>query len=166
MVSTRAGKCPKCGCPVRLSMNPGPRETKQQSAEAHAARETENTVAIPNVLRIPDVPNAPDVPRTPAAPDVPDAPQPRRKGAKKEEVLLPSEPLAVAEDDGTAAASGSCVTEAWEFITLSGRMTDMNGTYPIELSFEKEGSTDTERHRFIMGRSGLSSTSFPLRRDS
>ena len=197
-------------------MNPGPGETKQQSAEVHAARETENTAAIPNVLRIPDVPNAPDVPRIPGAPDVPDAPQPQRKGAKKgiliavivisimacgglvaylllkqreatppelhtettiqesassaeanlQEELLPSEPLAVAEDDGTAAASGSCVTEAWEFITLSGTMTDMNSTYPIELSFEKESSTDTERHRFIMGRSGLSSTSFPLRRDS
>lgn len=197
-------------------MNPGPGETKQQSAEVHAARETENTAAIPNVLRIQDVPNAPDVPRIPGAPDVPDAPQPQQKGAKKgiliavivisimacgglvaylllkqreatppelhtettiqesassaeanlQEELLPSEPLAVAEDDGTAAASGSCVTEAWEFITLSGTMTDMNSTYPIELSFEKEGSTDTERHRFIMGRSGLSSTSFPLRRDS
>lgn len=175
-------------------MNPGLEETKQQSAEVHAARETENTVAIPNVLRIPDVPNAPDVPRIPGAPDVPDAPQPRRKGAKKgiliavivisimacgglvafllleqrkpatelelynettiqerassaeadlQEEPQSSGPWAVAEEYEDAAASDSCVTEAWESITLSGTMTDMNGAYPIELTFEKEGDSLT-----------------------
>lgn len=52
---------------------------------------------------------------------------------------LPSDPLAIAKESDDIVVSDSCVTESWEYITLCGTMTDMNGTYPIELSFEKDG---------------------------
>lgn len=48
--------------------------------------------------------------------------------------------LAVAKENDDVIVSDSCITEAWEYITLYGTMTDINGTYPIELSFEKDGN--------------------------
>lgn len=50
---------------------------------------------------------------------------------------LPSDSVAVATDNNNFVASDSCATETLENITLYGSMTDANGTYPIELSFEK-----------------------------
>lgn len=52
---------------------------------------------------------------------------------------LPSDSVAVATENDDFVVSDSCVTEAWENITLYGSMTDANGTFPIELSFEKSG---------------------------
>ena len=57
---------------------------------------------------------------------------------------LPSDTLAVApEDDDFVVADSvvadSCAVETPESITLYGSMTDANGTYPIELAFEKRG---------------------------
>ncbi len=53
---------------------------------------------------------------------------------------LPSDSVAVATENNNIVAADSCATEALESITLYGSMTDTNGTYPIELSFEKNGS--------------------------
>ena len=52
---------------------------------------------------------------------------------------LPSDSMNVAKESDDFIVYDSCATEAWEYITLRGTMTDMNGTYPIELSFEKDG---------------------------
>ena len=54
---------------------------------------------------------------------------------------LPSDSLAVTTENDNFVVSDSCATEALENITLYGSMTDANGTYPIELSFEKSGNT-------------------------
>lgn len=51
-----------------------------------------------------------------------------------------SDSLAVATENNDFVVSDSCVTDTWEYITLYGSMSDVNGTYPIELSFEKDGS--------------------------
>ena len=54
---------------------------------------------------------------------------------------LPSDSVAVATENNDFVVSDSCATETLENITLYGSMTDANGTYPIELSFEKSGNT-------------------------
>ena len=52
---------------------------------------------------------------------------------------LPSDTLAVAPEDDDFVVADSCAVETPESITLYGSMTDANGTYPIELAFEKRG---------------------------
>ena len=159
MVSDRAEKCPKCGYSVRLSMKQ--QEETKQSVEPHTTtlktfkEEVANDnpkpqqrgskkgiiIAIVVVVII--------------GCGVLFALQNNNNGSNDQQQdttaiadtgtiiqdELPSDSVAVATDNNNFVASDSCATETLENITLYGSMTDANGTYPIELSFEKSGNT-------------------------
>ena len=163
MVSDRAEKCPKCGYSVRLSMEQ--QEETKQSVEPHTTTLNTSKEEVAN-----DNPQPQQRERgskkgviiaivvvviigcgvlfallnsnngsndqqqdTTAIADT---------GTIKQDEL-PSDSLAVATENNDFVVSDSCATEALENITLYGSMTDANGTYPIELSFEKGGNTLT-----------------------
>lgn len=163
MVSTKAENCPKCGYSVRLSMEQ--QEETKQSVEPHTTTLNTSKEEVAN-----DNPQPQQRERgskkgviiaivvvviigcgvlfallnsnngsndqqqdTTAIADT---------GTIKQDEL-PSDSLAVATENNDFVVSDSCATEALENITLYGSMTDANGTYPIELSFEKGGNTLT-----------------------
>ena len=163
MVSDRAEKCPKCGYSVRLSMEQ--QEETKQSVEPHTTtlntskeevandnpqpqqreRGSKNGVIIAIVVVViigcgvlfallnSNNGSNDQQQDTTAIADT---------GTIKQDEL-PSDTLAVATENNDFVVSDSCATEALENITLYGSMTDANGTYPIELSFEKGGNTLT-----------------------
>jgi len=162
MVSDRAEKCPKCGYPIRLSMEQ--QEETKQSVEPHTTTLNTSKEEVAN-----------------------GNPQPQQRGSKKGIIIaivvvviigcgvlfalqnnnngsngqqqdtiaiadteavkqdeLLSDSVAVATDNNNFVVSDSCATEALENITLYGSMTDANGTYPIELAFVKDGDNLSE----------------------
>lgn len=159
MVSTKAEKCPKCGYSVRLSMEQ--QEETKQSVEPHTTtlktfkEEVANDNPKPQqrgskkgiiiaiivvviigcgvLFALQNNNNGSNGQQqdTIAIADT--------EAVKQDELL--SESLAVATENDNFVVSDSCATEALENITLYGSMTDANGTYPIELSFEKSGNT-------------------------
>ena len=161
MVSTKAEKCPKCGYSVRLSMEQ--QEETKQSVEPHTTTLNTSKEEVANdnpqpqqrgskkgiiiaivvvviigcgvLFALLNNNNGSNDQRqgTTAIADT---------GTIKQDEL-PSDSLAVATKNNDFVVSDSCATEALENITLYGSMTDANGTYPIELSFEKGGNTLT-----------------------
>lgn len=161
MVSTKAEKCPKCGYSVRLSMEQ--QEETKQSVEPHTTTLNTSKEEVANdnpqpqqrgskkgiiiaiivvviigcgvlfaLLNSNNGSNGQQQDTTAIA---------DTEAIKQDE--LPSDSLAVATENNDFVVSDSCATEALENITLYGSMTDANGTYPIELSFEKGGNTLT-----------------------
>lgn len=162
MVSTKAENCPKCGYSVRLSMEQEQEEAKQKSAEIHSTTETEQKEVINNepqqrssnkgiIIAVVvaviigcgilfavlndngngnNGTNAQQQETLTAIADT-------ESEAIRQDKLV-SDTLAVVKENDDVIVSDSCATEAWEYITLHGTMTDINGTYPIELSFEKD----------------------------
>ena len=159
MVSTKAEKCPKCGYSVRLSMEQ--QEETKQSVEAHTTTLNTSKEEVANdnpqpqqrgnkkgiiiaivvvviigcgvlfaLLNSNNGSNGQQQDTTAIA---------DTEAIKQDE--LPSDSLAVTTENDNFVVSDSCATEALENITLYGSMTDANGTYPIELSFEKSGNT-------------------------
>lgn len=159
MVSTKAENCPKCGYSVRLSMEQEQEEAKQ-SVETHTTtlKTSKEEVANDNpqpqrrgskkgiiiaivvvviigcgvlfaLLNSNNGSNGQQQDTTAIA---------DTEAIKQDE--LPSDSLAVSTENNDFVASDSCATEVLENITLYGSMTDANGTYPIELSFDKSGS--------------------------
>lgn len=163
MVSTKAEKCPKCGYSVHLSMEREQEGTKQ-SEEIHSTTETEKKDVInkePQLQQkgskkgiiiaviviviigcgvlfavLNNNGNSSSIGQSQNTTAIVDT-----ETIKQDE--LPSDSLAVATENNDFVVSDSCATEALENITLYGSMTDANGTYPIELSFEKGGNTLT-----------------------
>lgn len=159
MVSTKAEKCPKCGYSVRLSMEQ--QEETKQSVEPHTTtlktfkEEVANDNPKPQqrgskkgiiiaiivvviigcgvLFALQNNNNGSNGQQqdTIAIADT--------EAVKQDELL--SESVAVATENNDFVVSDSCATETLENITLYGSMTDANGTYPIELSFEKSGNT-------------------------
>ena len=161
MVSDRAEKCPKCGYSVRLSMEQ--QEETKQSVEPHTTTLNTSKEEVTNdnpkpqqrgskkgiiiaiivvviigcgvlfaLLNSNNGSNGQQQDTTAIA---------DTEAIKQDE--LPSDSLAVTTENDNFVVSDSCATEALENITLYGSMTDANGTYPIELSFEKGGNTLT-----------------------
>ena len=156
MVFTKAENCPKCGYSVRLSMKQGQEEAKQ-SVEIHSTTETEQKEVISNepqsqqkgskkgiiiavvvvviigcgvlfaVLNGNGNSGANGLSQdTTAIADTAAIESTSSDGANGENNDI------IATDSNTAEITG--------IIYLYGSMTDANGTYPIELSFEKEGN--------------------------
>ena len=159
MVSTKADKCPKCGYPVHLSMKQ--QEETKQSVEPHAT--TFNTPQEEVINDSPQPPQRSNKKGIIIAVIVVvvviigcgvfallnnnngsnDQQQDTTAIADTETIKqddLASDSLAVATENNNFTTSDSCAGETLESTTLYGSMTDANGTYPIELSFEKSGN--------------------------
>ena len=157
MVSTKAEKCPKCGYSVRLSMEQ--QEETKQSVEAHTT--TLNTSKEEAVNDSPQPQQRNNKKGIIIAVIVvviigcgifallnsnnsSNSLQQNTTAIADTETIkqddLASDSLAVATENNDFVVSDSCATETLENITLYGSMTDANGTYPIELSFEKSGN--------------------------
>ena len=144
MVSTKAEKCPKCGYSVRLSMEREQEETKQRiiivvvfviivgcsilGAMANDNNKNSSNGPMQDATAIADTETIKQ-----------DEWLSDTEEIRQDELPSDSMSVDVAKESDDFVISDLCATEAWEYITLRGTMTDMNGTYPIELSFEKDG---------------------------
>lgn len=155
-VSDKAEKCPKCGYPVRLSMKQN--KEAEQSAEIHSTTGTEKQEVVNNepqpkgskkglimavvavviigcgvlfaVLNGND--NSNSVSQQQDTAIIAD-----NTGAIVQDEL-PSDSVAVATENDNHIAADSCAVDELGSTTFYGSMTDANGTYPIELSFEQK----------------------------
>lgn len=160
MVSDKAKVCPKCGYFVRLSIEQQQAETKEPQEVEPVQKVTKETVKTEHTQQ-----NSWKTPLliaifiivavATAAYFVIRNDSNSSHGSNQDKVAIadtttevhkeeygqdsPPSELAVATEETDSIAVDSSVADSWEEICLSGSMTDENGIFPIEISFERQG---------------------------